>query len=62
MSWLELENNLSRISCISLSGQRVEKLAHLLNKDMLRQCYEELAPHKSVGIDGVTKEAYGKDF
>lgn len=49
----------SRISRISQSGQRVENLAHLLNKDMLRLCYRELDPSKAVGVDGVTKRDYG---
>ena len=62
MSYLQLEDDLSRIRHISESGRRVENLAHLLNKDMLLQCYKELDPHKAVGIDEVTKTEYGKNL
>ena len=32
---------------------------HLINKELLRQCHEEMDGKKAVGIDGVTKEDYG---
>lgn len=31
---------------------------HLINKDLLRLCHEEMDGKKAVGIDGVTKEDY----
>ena len=61
-SYFKLNDDLSRIRHISMSGKKVENLACLLNKDMLLQCYRELDPHKAVGIDKVTKEAYGRDL
>ena len=37
-------------------------LAHLINMDMLRDCYEKMDADKAVGIDGVTKSDYGKNL
>ena len=62
MSWVDVENKLSRIERISRSGKKVENLAYLLNKDMLRQCYKELKPDKAAGIDKVTKKQYGMNL
>jgi group II intron reverse transcriptase/maturase len=55
-----LERELSRISQISSTGRRVENLAHLLNTDLLRQCFKELDPNKASGIDKVTKRDYAQ--
>ena len=57
-----LENELSRICCISKSGVRVQNLAHLLNQEMLKQCFQEIDGNKAVGIDKVTKDEYGKEL
>ena len=54
--------NYSRISQISASGVRVQNLACLLNKEMLRICFRELDPSKAPGIDDITKEEYGKNL
>lgn len=35
---------------------------HVADADNLRSCYEDLDGTKAVGIDGVTKEEYGKDL
>jgi len=37
-------------------------LAHLLNVEYLRDCYNSLNRNKAVGIDDVTKEEYGKNL
>ncbi len=37
-------------------------LAHLLNASYLRDCYKSLNRNKAVGIDGVSKEEYGKNL
>jgi len=37
-------------------------LAHLLNKEFLRDCYDSLARNKAVGIDGVTWQEYGENL
>ncbi|MCP3685059.1 MAG: group II intron reverse transcriptase/maturase [bacterium] len=35
---------------------------HVYNQDLLRQCYDSIDGRRAVGIDGVTKAAYGKDL
>jgi len=35
---------------------------HVTDVDNLRACYEALDDNKAVGVDGVTKEQYGKDL
>jgi group II intron reverse transcriptase/maturase len=35
-------------------------IGHVVDLDLLRECYQELGGRKAIGIDGVTKEAYGK--
>jgi RNA-directed DNA polymerase len=35
-------------------------IGHVLDLVLLRGCYQELDGKKAIGIDGVTKEAYGK--
>lgn len=59
---MTLEEELSRIGCISKSGVRVQNLAHLLNKETLKQCFHELDGSKAVGINKVTKAEYAKEL
>lgn len=35
-------------------------IAYVVDLDLLRECYQELDGKKAIGIDGVTKEVYGK--
>ena len=35
-------------------------IGHLINRELLKKCHEEMDKDKAVGIDGVTKEEYGK--
>jgi len=37
-------------------------LVHLLNKENLKQCHNELPSGKATGVNGVTKEEYGNDL
>ena len=37
-------------------------IGHVVDLDLLRECYQELEGRKAIGIDGMTKEAYGKDL
>ena len=37
-------------------------IGHLINKDMLRDCHMKMDGDKAVGIDGVTKEDYGRNL
>ena len=60
-AWL---TKLERIG--ELSAQNQDKvfnnIGHLLNADMLKEQYRQLDRSKAVGIDNVTKEAYGKQL
>ena len=40
--------------------ERFTSLAHLLNEEHLKHCFEGLKAHKAAGVDGVTKEEYAK--
>ena len=37
-------------------------IGHLINVEMLKSCHEKMGADKAVGIDGVTKEDYGRDL
>ena len=37
-------------------------LGHLLNKEMLKSCHAQMDGTKAVGIDGITKEEYGRSL
>lgn len=53
---------LERIS--ALAGSKPEtvfnNLGHIISKEMLKELYQELKGQKAIGIDGITKEEYGK--
>lgn len=37
-------------------------IGHVVDLDLLRECYQDLDGKKAIGIDGVTKEVYGKQL
>ena len=37
-------------------------IGHLINKGLLKECHEGMDGKKAAGIDGMTKEAYGKNL
>ncbi|WP_066827008.1 hypothetical protein [Clostridium tepidiprofundi] len=39
-------------------NEKFTSLIHLINKEMLIKCYNELKPNKATGIDEVTKNEY----
>jgi len=39
---------------------RFHSLAHLIDEAALRRAYDRLRPHAAVGVDGVSKEMYGR--
>jgi len=49
-----------------LSAQRKDlvfnNLGHILSTEWLRELYRQLDGSKAIGIDGITKEAYGKNL
>ena len=56
-----------KLSLISKHAERDSKLqftslAHLLNKEFLKDCYNSLNRNKAVGIDGVSWKEYGKNL
>ena len=55
---------LKQIAMKAKQDKRVKftSLAHHINEENLAECYLELKRNKACGIDGVTKEAYGKNL
>lgn len=55
---------LDRIAKLAVSDKTVvfNNLAHVLNVEMLREIYQELDGRKAIGVDGITKEEYGKNL
>ena len=55
---------LERISQLSTENPEMvfTSIGHLINKELLKECHEKMDGEKAVGIDGVTKEEYGKDL
>lgn len=59
-----METKLARIAQLSAENPNMEftSLGHLINYDMLKSCHVSMDGDKAVGIDGVTKEEYGKNL
>ena len=59
-----METKLARISQLSKENPEMvfTSLGHLINKEMLRDSHIQMDGDKAVGIDGVTKDEYGKNF
>jgi len=59
-----METKLERISQLSKDNPNIvfTSIGHLINKDMLRSCHEKMDGGKAVGIDGITKEEYGRNL
>jgi len=59
VSWL---TKLKRIGELSANNKRMvfNNIGHLINADMLKEQYQRLDRNKAVGIDKVTKDAYGE--
>lgn len=43
-------------------AQEFHSLMHHINEGSLRRCFEKLDGKKAVGVDGISKEEYGKDL
>ena len=66
MSNSELNKTLEKLSSISFcargnSSFKFLSLAHHLNIDFLRDCYNNLDRNKAVGIDNVSWHEYGRN-
>ncbi len=59
-----METKLKRIAELAESkpGLKFTSLAHLLNEENLKACYQELEKDKAPGVDGETWEDYGEDL
>ena len=59
-----METKLERIP--QLSSEQPElvytSVGHLINKEMLKRCHEQMDGKKAAGIDGITKEDYEKNL
>lgn len=55
---------LERISQLSKENPEMvfTSIGHLINKEMLRECHKKMDGEKAVGIDGITKDDYGKNL
>jgi RNA-directed DNA polymerase len=57
----------TKLECIGTRAKHRKEtvfnnIGYVIALDLLRECYHELEGRKAIGIDGVTKEAYGKDL
>ena len=59
-----METKLARISQLSKENPDMvfTYLGQLLNKEMLKSCHAQMDGTKAVGIDGITKEEYGRSL
>jgi RNA-directed DNA polymerase len=59
-----METKLRRLTEIARGNPKVQftSLAHYLNEEFLKACYEELKKHTAAGVDRVTVEEYGKQL
>ncbi len=55
---------LERISQLSTENPEMvfTSIGHMINKELLKECHEKMDGDKAVGIDGTTKEEYGKNL
>ena len=59
-----METKLERISQLSRENPNMvfTSIGHLINKEMLKSCHEEMDEDKAVGIDGISKEEYSRNL
>ena len=59
-----METKLARISELSATNPNMvfTSVAHLINVRMLEDCHNKMDGKKAVGIDGVTKDEYGRNL
>lgn|SRR3990167_146501 len=67
MSNTELNKTLEKLSSISFCARcdstfKFMSLAHHLNVEFLRDCYNNLDRNKAVGVDSISWEEYGEDL
>ena len=57
-----MENEKAEIAKLAAKYGRVQSLMQYVNKRTLIQAYSRQPKGKAVGVDGVTKEAYGENL
>ena len=59
-----METKLARIAEIAKANpkERFTSLIHLINKEMLIQCHNEMSGKKATGVDEVTKAEYEQNL
>lgn len=59
-----METKLARISQLSRENPDMvfTSIGHLVNKELLEECHEKMDGEKAVGMDGITKEEYGRNL
>jgi group II intron reverse transcriptase/maturase len=59
-----METKLARISELSMQNPEMvfTSIGHYINKELLKECHEDMDGRKAVGIDGITKEVYDKNL
>lgn len=59
-----METKLARISQLSSENPDMvfTSIGHLINKELLKDCHEEMDGKKAAGIDGITKEEYQRNL
>ena len=64
MKLKRMETKLARISELSMQNPEMvfTSIGHLINKELLEECHEDMDGKKAVGIDGISKDDYGKDL
>ena len=60
----KVQTKLARIAEIAKGNPKEQftSLYHLLNEELLTQCHRELDGNKAIGVDQVTKVAYGENL
>lgn len=67
MPYADMDKTWAKLALISERARKEPKfrftaLAHLLNKDFLRDCYKGLNRNKAVGVDNVSWKDYGENL
>lgn len=59
-----MKTKLERIAELSAENpnMRFTSIGHLIDKELLSECHKSMDKNKAVGIDGITKDAYGENL
>ncbi len=59
-----MTTELARIAVLSAQNPTMvfTSIGHLINVKLLRECHEKMDGDKAAGIDGMTKEEYGRNL